>query len=223
MARKAKSSDEPTEGIALPTQQTAPETDADEAAARRRYGTSVRISDEFVSAIKDASGIEGLTVSEYADKYLTHYVKWLYARRLYSKLEGIGHEPPKDLDTAIDFYIPPHIERETEAYARDEKNWQTLRVTAHKLRHNGQTYKYGDAIFLDPIRAKALVREGSGFIACKGPMRQIEIRYVDLMNRGGRMLKKGQVELVDIDTAKYLVHSMQAAEFVNPTDDPGEA
>jgi hypothetical protein len=47
-------------------------------AAPRRYGTLIRVSDEFAEALREATGIEKTTAAEFADTHLLPIVRQRY-------------------------------------------------------------------------------------------------------------------------------------------------
>jgi hypothetical protein len=60
-------------------------------AAPKRYGTLIRVSDEFAAALKDATGFEKSTVAEFADMHLLQVVRKRYRDAVLSaakRLEG---------------------------------------------------------------------------------------------------------------------------------------
>jgi hypothetical protein len=64
-----------------------------QATAPKRYGTLIRVSDEFAAALRDATGFEKSTVAEYADTHLLPVVRKRYRDAVLStakRLEGGG-------------------------------------------------------------------------------------------------------------------------------------
>lgn len=62
-----------------------------QAAAPKRYGTLIRVSDEFAAALRDVTGFEKSTVAEFADAHLLPVVRKRYRDAVLSaakRMEG---------------------------------------------------------------------------------------------------------------------------------------
>ena len=61
--------------------------------AAKRYGTLIRVSDEFAAALRDVTGFEKTTVAEFADAHLLPVVRKRYRDAVLSaakRIEGSG-------------------------------------------------------------------------------------------------------------------------------------
>lgn len=66
---------------------------ADKSGQPKRYGTLIRVTDEFADAIRDASSLEKLSVADFATAHLLPVVTRRYRDTLISKakkVEGKG-------------------------------------------------------------------------------------------------------------------------------------
>lgn len=59
----------------------------------KRYGTLIRVSDDFAEAIKEAAGFRGQSISEFADAELLERIRKVYSDDVIAKakkLQGGG-------------------------------------------------------------------------------------------------------------------------------------
>lgn len=56
----------------------------------KRYGTLIRVSDQFADAIRNASTLEKLSMAEFADKHLLQAVTSRYRALLAAETKRIG-------------------------------------------------------------------------------------------------------------------------------------
>ncbi len=60
----------------------------------KRYGTLIRVSDEFAEALRDVTGIEKTTVAEFADSVLLPLVRKRYREAILREAKRLEGETP---------------------------------------------------------------------------------------------------------------------------------
>jgi hypothetical protein len=85
------------QGITIMTATLADETMAKKKAAAsagpKRYGTLVRVSDDFADALRKASALQGVSMADFADANLLAVVQKLYVDTLARESKRMGGKP----------------------------------------------------------------------------------------------------------------------------------
>ena len=55
----------------------------------KRYGTLIRVSDEFAAALRELTGFEGSTVAKFADAHLLPVIRKRYREAIIKKAKGL--------------------------------------------------------------------------------------------------------------------------------------